>query len=127
MKKAGFNVIDWHFYLQAQTQRRNCDGIHWSPAINRLMTHLTLTHLTVTLSGPWTLPGRLNSTTLNRHIQSAGKNGMKRKWRYKHLRGLCEVSQYLSPEFSSQVDEAVRKENSSGAGEMTPADWAENY
>ena len=126
MKKAGFNVIDWHFYLQAQTQRRNCDGIHWSPAVNRLMTHLTLTHLTITLSGPGALPGRLKrSTTLNRQIQS---RGLKRKWRYKHLGELCEAAQYLSPEFSSQVDEAVvRQENSSRDPEWTPAVWAKQY
>ena len=35
MKKAGFNIIDLSFALQAQTKRRNRDGIHWSPAENR--------------------------------------------------------------------------------------------
>ena len=36
MKKARFNVIDVYFALQAQTWRRNRDGIHWSSACNRL-------------------------------------------------------------------------------------------
>ena len=36
MKKARFNVIDVSFTLQAQTMRRNRDGIHWSSASNRL-------------------------------------------------------------------------------------------
>ena len=36
MKKARINVIDVSFDLQAQTMRRNRDGIHWSPASNRL-------------------------------------------------------------------------------------------
>ena len=35
MKKARLNVIDVSFALQAQTMRRNRDGIHWSPASNR--------------------------------------------------------------------------------------------
>ena len=35
MNNFGFNVIDVNFAFQAQTMRRNADGIHWSPASNR--------------------------------------------------------------------------------------------
>lgn len=92
MKTAGFNVIDWHFYLQAQTQRRNPDGIHWSPEINRLMTHITLTHLALTLQGSTALPRTLESHTLNRHIESTRSKGIKKKENYSHLRDLFQVN-----------------------------------
>ena len=35
MKEARINVIDVNFALQAQTMRRNNDGIHWSRECNR--------------------------------------------------------------------------------------------
>ena len=92
MKTAGFNVIDFHFYLQAQAGRRNPDGIHWSPAINRLMTHITLTHLALTLRGSTALPGTLHSHTLNRNIESTRSNGIKSKWNYSNLRDLYQVN-----------------------------------
>ena len=82
MRKARLNVIDVSFAMQAQTRRRNRDGIHWSSAsnrlcimmmmvlvltcydISRLMTNITLTHLTLTLplSGPHCLPGMMKDS-----------------------------------------------------------------
>ena len=139
MKTAGFNVIDFHFYLQAQTGRRNPDGIHWSPAINRLMTHITLTHLALTLRGSTALPGTLHSDTLNRNIESTRSNGIKRKWNYSNLRDLYQVnsnpswcdnyrkyfqeSQYLSPRYSSLVDAEAKKEVACPSDQEWSPDW----
>jgi len=73
MKEARINVIDVNYALQAQTRRRNPDGIHWSSQCNRLMTHITLTHLTLTLPhfGPEDLPGRIKNASLTNLIQLA--------------------------------------------------------
>ena len=71
MKKARLNVIDVSFALQAQTRRRNGDGIHWSPACNRLLTNITLTHLTLTLPGGHRLPGVMRNRSLNKLIGRA--------------------------------------------------------
>jgi len=57
VSEAGFNVLDMHYYLQMQTFRRNRDGIHWSPEANRLMTNMTLTHISLAKSE--TLPQRV--------------------------------------------------------------------
>merc|ERR550517_1591380 len=81
MKKAKVNVIDVSFALQAQGIRRNRDGIHWSSASNRLMTHITLTHLTLTLPncGPHLLPGRMKkSISLTNLIRLKMKRKSKR-------------------------------------------------
>jgi len=123
MKTAGFNVIDFHFYLQAQAGRRNPDGIHWSPAINRLMTQITLTHLALTLRGSTALPGTLHSHTLNRNIESTRSNGIKSKWNYSNLRDLYQESQYLSPRYSSLVDAAVKKEVACPSDQEWSPDW----
>ena len=54
--KAGFAVIDLHYYFLLQTFRRNRDGIHWTPEANRYVTNMVLTH--VCLADNKELPGR---------------------------------------------------------------------
>ena len=105
MKKARFNVIDVSFTLQAQTMRRNRDGIHWSSASNRLyeedwllcwhlgfffrlITNITLTHLTLTLPqfGPQCLPGMMkNSLSLTNLIRLKMKKQRKSSTQRKSL------------------------------------------
>ena len=107
MKAARINVIDMHFALQAQTMRRNRDGIHWSPVSNRLclvcscggvdlqyscrlMTHISLTHLTLTMPqcGPHLLPGRMKTSI---SLTNLIRLKMKRKRKSSSTRRSLEV------------------------------------
>ena len=54
--RAGFAVIDLHYYFLLQTFRRNRDGIHWTPEANRYVTNMVLTH--ICLADAKELPGR---------------------------------------------------------------------
>ena len=115
MKKAGFNVIDINFALQAQTKRRNRDGIHWSAASNRLVTNICLTHLTLTLpsSGPGALPGRMRtSTALANLIRTAGKKEIQsRSLRSQgHQRCSNRETDFLR-QVNREVDWLIRVEN----------------
>jgi len=104
MKKAGFNIIDLSFALQAQTKRRNRDGIHWSPAENRLMTNIILTHLTLTLPslGPRALPGRMKeSASLTRLIQSS--RYIKKKETFGKVKKKVK-KKYIKNDFTMKVD-----------------------
>jgi len=52
----GYDVIDMHYYLLKQINRRCPDGIHWNPDAVRLQLNIVMTHIALARDIP--LPGR---------------------------------------------------------------------
>ena len=125
-KQSRVNVIDLFHSLQSRAKSRNKDGIHWSPDINRLMTNKILTHLCLSLKGPHSLPGRLNSPALTRlkllidHDISKSQRQLKRKWEREYLIQEPIKPNQLAPKpHHSQIDpKKVLKVNQSVPGKF---------
>ncbi|XP_042869275.1 PC-esterase domain-containing protein 1B-like [Penaeus japonicus] len=64
-----FNLIDLHYYMRFQLQRRTKDGLHWEPPAVRMMTNFILSH--IALSFGETLPGNTKDILLKEAISMA--------------------------------------------------------
>ncbi|XP_063598017.1 uncharacterized protein LOC134774621 [Penaeus indicus] len=61
-----FNLLDLHYYMRFQLQRRTKDGLHWEPPAVRMMTNFILSH--IALSFGETLPGNTKDVLLKEAI-----------------------------------------------------------
>nr|XP_027227119.1 PC-esterase domain-containing protein 1A-like [Penaeus vannamei]XP_027227120.1 PC-esterase domain-containing protein 1A-like [Penaeus vannamei]XP_027227121.1 PC-esterase domain-containing protein 1A-like [Penaeus vannamei] len=61
-----FNLLDLHYYMRFQLQRRTKDGLHWEPPAVRMMTNFILSH--IALSFGKTLPGNTRSVLLKEAV-----------------------------------------------------------
>nr|XP_027223411.1 uncharacterized protein LOC113815552 isoform X2 [Penaeus vannamei] len=61
-----FNLLDLHYYMRFQLQRRTKDGLHWEPPAVRMMTNFILSH--IALSFGETLPGNTQDVLLKEAV-----------------------------------------------------------
>merc|ERR1712062_832968 len=64
----GFDVLDMHYYMSSQIQRRAEDGLHWNPDGVRYQTNVFLTHFC--LSRQIDLPGNIKIKNLDGSINN---------------------------------------------------------
>jgi len=111
MLQRSINCIDLHYSLMGQVAHRNRDGIHWSPTANRLMTNKILTHITLALNGPESLPGRnKKSTALERIINNKlyGADKKARRTFEKRLENNMPIrTDYFENDFTKKVEQRV--------------------
>ncbi|GBM09822.1 PC-esterase domain-containing protein 1A [Araneus ventricosus] len=62
----GFDVLDTHYHLHMQIQRRGNDGIHWLPEAVRYITNLLLRH--ISLAWDVALPHRYKSVSVDENL-----------------------------------------------------------
>ena len=45
MEEYGFDILDLHYHLRHQLQRRADDGVHWDMTAHRRISNLILSHI----------------------------------------------------------------------------------
>nr|CAD7194795.1 unnamed protein product [Timema douglasi] len=70
----GYDIVDLHYYLSMQLERRANDGIHWLAVAVRFMTNILLTHITLSWDRP--LPGNITCSLLDDVVNMTDKSSV---------------------------------------------------
>lgn len=71
----GFDVLDLHYYLRHQLNRRAVDGIHWDMTAHRRITNLLMTHITEAWNEKF--PGRNSRLRKSQELDSLQRRTLK--------------------------------------------------
>nr|CAD7430141.1 unnamed protein product [Timema monikensis] len=70
----GYDIVDLHYYLSMQLERRANDGIHWLAVAVRFMTNILLTHIALSWDHP--LPGNITCSLLDDVVNMTDKSSV---------------------------------------------------
>ena len=66
-----YDILDLHYWMRFQLNRRTVDGLHWEPHAMRMISNLLLTHISLAIEEP--LPNRFTNRSLD--------NTKRKSWR----------------------------------------------
>ncbi|CAL4100720.1 unnamed protein product, partial [Meganyctiphanes norvegica] len=59
-----YDLLDLHYWMRFQLNRRTIDGLHWEPHAMRYITNLLLTHISLAFENP--LPNKFTNRSLDK-------------------------------------------------------------